>query len=113
MKRRAAAWMAWSVWALCVALFASAVLLDFFNSSVPTKGLPNFDLYITVPLLAYPTVGAIVASRRPKNLVGWILCGMGVVFGVGVFAEAYANYALAAGFDSLPGGVYMAWFSGE
>jgi hypothetical protein len=38
---------------------------------------------------------------------------MGIVFGVSVFAESYAYYALAAGSGSLPGGVYMAWFSGE
>jgi hypothetical protein len=113
MKRRTAAWMAWSVWVLCVGLIASAVVLDFFNSSVPTKGFPNFDLYIGIALLAYPTGGAIVASRRPNNLVGWIFCGMGLLFGVSVFAEAYASYALAAGFGSFPGGVYMAWFSGE
>jgi hypothetical protein len=111
MSPRAAAWIAWSVWALCVALFASAVLLDFFNSSVPTGGGPIGNLYIAVPLLAYPTVGAIVASRRPKNLVGWIFCGRGLVFGVAVFVEAYAYYTLAAGSDSLSGGVYMAWFS--
>ena len=113
MKRRTAAWMAWSVWVLCVGLIASAVVLDFFNSSVPTKGFPFFDLYIGIALLAYPTVGAIVASRRPNNLVGWIFCGMGLLFGVSVFAEAYASYALAAGFGSFPGGVYMARFSGE
>jgi len=111
MSHRAAAWLAWSVWALCVALFASAELLDFFNSSVPSRGGLICDLYIAGPLVAYPTVGAIVASRRPNNLVGWIFCGMGLVFGVSVFAEAYAYYALAAGSDSLPGGVYMAWFS--
>jgi hypothetical protein len=64
-------------------------------------------------LLAYPTVGAIVASRRPKNLVGWILCAIGLLFGVEAFAESYPYYALAAGSDSLPGGVYMAWFSAE
>jgi hypothetical protein len=104
MSRRAASWLAWSLWALCVALFASAVLLDFFNPSVPTSDGPIFDLYIAIPLLAYPTVGAIVASRLPKNLVGWILCGIGLLFGVHVFAEAYAYYAAAAGSVSLPGG---------
>jgi hypothetical protein len=113
MKRRTAAWMAWSVWALCVALVASAVLLDFFNPSVPRRGGPIFDLFVAVALLAYPTVGAIVVSRRPNNLVGWIFCVMGLVFGTGVFADTYAYYTLAAGPDSLPGGVYMAWFSGE
>jgi hypothetical protein len=113
MKRRTSAWIAWSVWALCVALFASAELLDFFNSSVPTRGGPISNLFIAVALLAYPTVGAIVASRRPKNLVGWILCGIGLLFGVKAFAEAYAYYALAAGPGALPGGMYMAWFSAE
>jgi hypothetical protein len=113
VSHRTATWMAWSVWALCVVLFASAELLDLFNSSVPTRGGPISNLYIAVALLAYPTVGAIVASRRPKNLVGWILCAIGLLFGVEAFAEAYPYYALAAGADSLPGGVYMAWFSAE
>jgi hypothetical protein len=104
MKRRAATWMAWSVWALCVALVASASLLEFFDPSVPPKDGSIVDVYIWIALLAYPTVGAIVASRRPKNLVGWILCGMGLLFGVGAFADAYAYYTLGAGSDSLPGG---------
>ena len=103
--------MAWSVWVLCVALFASAELLEFFNPSVLPKDGSIVDGYIGIALLAYPTVGAIVASRRPKNLVGWTLCGIGLLFGVEAFAEAYAYYALAAGPDSLPGGLYMAWFS--
>src|SRR5215210_7609411 len=105
--------MAWSVWALCLARFSCPVLLDFFNPSVPTRGGPFSNLFIAVALLAYPTVGAIVASRRPKNLVGWILCAIGLLFGVEAFAEAYPYYALAAGSDSLPGGVYMAWLSAE
>jgi hypothetical protein len=111
MKPRTAAWMVWSVWALCIVLFASPVLLDLFNSWVPTRGGPISNLFIAVALLAYPTVGAIVASRRPNNLVGWILCGIGLLFGVAAFADAYAYYARAAGPGSLPGGMYMAWFS--
>jgi hypothetical protein len=87
------------------------LLLGIFTRPLQARSDPIFELYIGVPLLAYPTVGAIVASRRPKNPVGWILCGMGLVFGVDLFADAYAHYALAAGFDSLPGGAYMAWFS--
>ena len=113
MSHRTAAWMAWSVWALCVALIASAVVLDFFSLSVLQGDSPIVNLFIGIALLAYPTVGAIVASRRPKNLVGWILCGIGLLWGVEAFADAYAYYALGAGSDSLPGGVYMAWFSGE
>src|SRR5215213_7401453 len=115
MSHRAATLLAWSLWVLCVALVASAVLLDSFNPSVPPRDGSVIDVYFGIALvaLAYPTVGAIVASRRSKNLVGWILCGIGLLFGVEAFADAYAYYALAAGSDALRGGVYMAWFSEE
>jgi hypothetical protein len=111
VSHRTAAWIAWSAWAICVALFASDLLLGIFTRSLQARSDPIFELYVGVPLLAYPTVGAIVASRRPKNPVGWILCGMGLVFGADLFANAYAHYVLAAGSDSLPGELYMAWFS--
>jgi hypothetical protein len=64
-----------------------------------------------VPFLAYATVGAVVASRRPNNAVGWVLCGMGLTFEVHAFAGAYADYALVARPGSLPGGVIMLWMS--
>ncbi len=51
---------------------------------------------MAVSFLAYPTVGAFAASRRPKNLVGWTLCGVGLLFGTQGFAIAYAGYALSA-----------------
>jgi hypothetical protein len=112
MSHRAAPLLAWSMWAMCVVLLALTVLLDYYYTPPHRNtGNPNVYQFFGVPLLVYASVGAFVASRRPKNLVGWIFCGMGLVFGVGVFAEAYAYYALAVGSDSLPGGVYMAWFS--
>jgi len=64
-----------------------------------------------VLVLAFPTVGAFVASRRPRNPIGWILCGMGLLSMVQGFASAYGDYALVARSDPLPGGEYMAWIS--
>jgi hypothetical protein len=109
MSRRAAALLAWSAWTLCVVLAAIAVLLALLTPPGHTKTSSNWGVFLSVSLLAYPTVGAIVASRCPKNLVGWILCGIGLLFGIEAFAEAYPYYALTAGSDWLPGGVYMAW----
>jgi hypothetical protein len=111
MSRRAA-WFAWFLWALCVALDALAVLLDYYTPPLPERGVPNFYAFCAVPMLVYATVGAIVASRRPKNPIGWILCTVGLVFGVQSFATAYADYALLAWPASwLPGAVYMASIS--
>jgi hypothetical protein len=105
ISARAAAWLAWSVWAFCVVLVVLAVLLYFYTSSV--RPHPRFVVLAGVPLLVYPTIGAFIVSHRPKNAVGWVLCGMGFVFEVLAFARAYADYTLFAHPDLLPGGEVM------
>jgi hypothetical protein len=63
-------------------------------------------------LLVYTTVGAFVASCRAKNLVGWLLCLIGLILAGEGFGIAYADYALLAQAGSwLPGGVYIASIS--
>jgi hypothetical protein len=89
-SHRAAAWLAWSVLALCVVLAVFAILLYFYSPSV--RPHPRFVVLAGVPLLVYPTIGAVVVSRRPRNAVGWILCGMGFIFEVLAFAGAYTDY---------------------
>ena len=77
MSARAAAWLAWTVLALCVALAVLAMGLDIYTP--PTKYEPHFSVLAGIPLLVYPTIGALVVSHRPMNAVGWVLCGMGFV----------------------------------
>jgi hypothetical protein len=109
ISTRAPALLAWLLWALCVALAVLAVLLVFYTPPVPARHGPNYDALAGVPLLVYPTVGAFLVSHRPKNSVGWILCGMGLFFEIGAFAGAYADYALFARSGSVPGGILMLW----
>jgi hypothetical protein len=61
--------------------------------------------------LAFPTIGALVASRRPENPIGWIFCGTGLLYGVQAFASGYADYALLGHTGSRPGGEFLAWIS--
>ena len=114
MSRRTAAWLAWSLWAVCVVLIALALLLDFLTADVPlpsqeTLG-PGLAVLTGVLSLAYPTVGALIASRLPTNPIGWIFCGVGLLYAVQRFTEAYADYALFENF-AFPWGEYVAWFS--
>jgi hypothetical protein len=60
--------------------------------------------------LAYPTVGALIASRLPSNPIGWIFCALGLLYAARRFTEAYADYALLENV-TFPGGEYAAWFS--
>src|SRR5215217_3352587 len=94
MSRRAAALLAWSAWTLCVVLAAIAVLLALLTPPGHTKTSSNWGVVLSVALLVYPIVGAFVASCRPENLVGWMLCAIGFLFVLEGFALDYAGYTL-------------------
>ena len=117
MSRRTAAWLAWSLCIVCAALIGLALLLDFLTGEVvlppELRGLrPGlaFAILTGVLSLAFPTVGALIASRLPTNQIGWIFCGMGLLYGARRFTGAYADYALLENF-AFPGGEFMAWFT--
>jgi hypothetical protein len=111
---RTATWLAWSLWVLCVVLIALALLLDFLTDDVPLvsgeRPSPSIAILAGVLSLAYPTVGALIASRLPTNPIGWIFCGVGLLYAVRRSTEAYADYALLENF-ALPWGEYAAWFT--
>ncbi|HEX2739380.1 MAG TPA: GAF domain-containing protein, partial [Rubrobacter sp.] len=105
--------VAWFMWVLCLALVASSLLLDILTPDfLAPSERPDFVLALSTVLLslACPTVGALVVSRLPANPVGWIFCGMGLLYGVRRFAVAYADHALLYR-PWLPGGEYAAWVS--
>ncbi len=99
----------WLLLAATVVLTAFGVLLHLLN-----RGTPNtrqfFDPVLPGVGLGCSALGAFIVSRRPRNLVGWILCS-GLFLGIGFFAEQYAVYALIVEPGSLPGGAAMAWLS--
>jgi hypothetical protein len=111
MSRRSAAWLAWSVWALCMAFAALAVLIALYTPPF-REGGQGWGVLLAVLFLAYPTVGALVVSRRPANPVGWILCGVGLLLGSQGFAVVYAGYALSTRPGWVPGGKIALWVSG-
>ena len=64
-----------------------------------------------VTFLAFPTVGAFVAARRPNNPVGWILCVLGLPWGIERFGANYATYALVTAPGALPAPEMLAWLA--
>jgi hypothetical protein len=119
MRHRYATWLAWSLVALSVALLAGGVSLALVARSFGTElqltleseADPTGAIVKLVTLLTFSVVGAIIASRQPRNAIGWIFCGIGLVVGLGSFTGGYAEYRLAS--DSTLGslGETAAWFS--
>src|SRR5215218_6550214 len=109
MSSRATTWLAWSLCALSLALTALSFLLLILNLSHPNTHIYEPWLDNTLTAVFYPTVGALVASRRPENPVGWLLCLYGLVISISHFGAEYVIYALLAQPESLPAGEAMAW----
>jgi NADH:ubiquinone oxidoreductase subunit 6 (subunit J) len=98
MSARAAAWLAWSLAGLSVAMFlANVVLYVFAHSSheASSTGGVLSDLLFYVPFLAFPIVGALIASRRPYNPIGWICLAVGLSWMLGGLSEKYTAYGIA------------------
>jgi len=75
-----------------VVLFASARLAPVPDSR--GAHLPVGDLLPYVPFLAFPVVGALVASRRPENPVGWICLAVGLLWMFSGFTDVYGFYGV-------------------
>jgi hypothetical protein len=96
-------------------LITLALVLDFTTEELPLEvgGFrydPGFAVLTGVLSLAYPAVGALIASRLPTNPIGWIFCGLGLIYVTKRFAIAYADHALLETL-ALPWGEFAAWFS--
>jgi signal transduction histidine kinase len=115
MSRRTAAWLAWSMCAVCAVLIAFALLIDFLTGrEIPLPPHVRLDPGLTVLTgvlsLAYPMVGALIASRLPSNPIGWIFCSVGLLYTAQRLSLAYADYAVVENL-TLPASEYAAWFS--
>src|SRR5215204_4909293 len=109
MSTRTATQLAWALCALSLALTALSLLLLILNLSHPNTHLYEPWLDNTLTAVFYPTVGALVASRRPENPVGWLLCLYGIAISISYFCAEYAIYALLAQPNSLPAGEAPVW----
>ncbi len=101
MGSRAAAWLAWSSFALALLFLAAGLIIQS----------PDASFFLLFALIATPfaVVGALVASRRPRNPIGWLFLAFAVVAAFAISADRYASYALVEHPGSLPGGDWVAW----
>ncbi|HVD34438.1 MAG TPA: hypothetical protein VNB93_01755 [Rubrobacter sp.] len=83
--------------AFSVAMFVAASLLSVLARSLgdvtivgAIGGIVGFVLF-----LAFPIVGALVASRRPRNPIGWILLADGLLWMVLAVTDSYLVYGVA------------------
>jgi len=110
MNVRSASGLAWTLWAITLVLTALSLLLVVLNLRDPGTPVPNWWLGNALVVID-ATIGALVASRRPENPIGWLLCLSGVAVSTSTFTSLYAIYALLARSGTLPAGEASAWIT--
>jgi hypothetical protein len=84
--------LAWALASIALALLVSGWAIAGVdlggNLLIPTLGLV---------FLVFSGVGAVIASRQPRNAMGWIFLGVGLSTGLGTLASAYAEHWVGGG----------------
>jgi hypothetical protein len=97
---------AWALWALTMLGIPVIAWLDHLSRQAGRPELAQLTLGAFVgPVLAAvsaTTVGAVLAARRPRHPVGWLLLLLGLALTAGGVAPAYAAYGLLARPGALP-----------
>ena len=107
MSARATTWLAWSLAGLSVVMSAASVALYIATRSVqpPSSwgtGGDSAVLILLLPFLAFPMVGALIASGRPKNPIGWICLAVGIIWMMMLISTSYGVYGLVVRPGSVP-----------
>ena len=101
MSSRATSWLAWSLAALSVVMFVGSAALwvlahstrvpRSLDADLTTGGLLGRALF-----LVFPLVGALIASRRPENPIGWLCLVDGLLWTTTDMLDYHSLYVMAS-----------------
>jgi len=115
MSTSAAPWLAWSLVTLSVVLLVGGIALDQMARSTvtgrPYYGPPVDGVFALATVLTFSVLGAIIASRQPRNAIGWLFCGIGLVVSLNSLSGSYAVYRLAGGYGPWNLAETAAWYA--
>jgi hypothetical protein len=110
-------WPAGLAWALWTLALLGVATIPWFDHLLRQAGRPDLTQLhaITVPsvvaALIAVTVGAVLADRRPRHPVGWLLLVLGLAVTASGVVDGYARYGLLARPGALPVARWLAVFS--
>ena len=106
-------YLAWSFAALAIAI----ALVSFVASIRFAILLGDFQAFIShqalTPLLtiAFTLVGALVASRVPRNPIGWIFLTVGILYALSGLGVVFQMFASLPTVGDIPGRDLAGWFT--
>jgi len=103
MSKRISFWLAWLMWVLFLVITLFTELLSLKDPSFVLLD----DIFYDLVLLIFVTFGAFIASHRPENPIGWLICAASLIWVLSDFSLEYGMYSLITAPGSLPVGVFV------
>jgi hypothetical protein len=106
--------LAWTLWALAV---LGIPMIGWLDHLLRQAGRPELApltadaVAYVLALVSAATVGAVLASRRPRHPVGWLLLALALSVVAAGVSTGYAKYGLLVRPGTLPGAVYAAAYN--
>jgi hypothetical protein len=104
----AAVWLVWAASGLGVTVAVLALIYGALNyhslDALLTRVAPQ-----ALWAMSFPLVGALIATHRPGNPLGWIFLAIGLSQGLVGLGYQYASYAFRTAPGTLPGGELAVW----
>ncbi|HEX2064299.1 MAG TPA: sensor histidine kinase [Acidimicrobiales bacterium] len=103
---------AWSLTGAALVFTALNLVLLVANTDAGSRsglGSPPADGLAALAYVAASALGALIASRHPRNPVGWLFCVGGLALALAGSASEYADYGLVTEPGSLPLPRVVAW----
>jgi class 3 adenylate cyclase len=110
MKPRWLIRLAWALWGFVVATLAvdTLVAVADWSGTVAHGGIFILVAFMGF-VVAFSTVGVLIAVRQPGNPIGWLLLACAVGYALAGLAESYASYGQLTRPNVLPGVTLAAW----
>jgi hypothetical protein len=103
--------LAWATWVAAIALVATGVgMLLTVHYGFPGASAYDYWRETTFLPVAYASLGLVIATRRPRHPVGWLLIGLGLSGSVQLVA---GQYGALAGPADLSGQPHALWASSQ
>lgn len=100
--------LAWSIALLSLTLAGLAIILLVLIQSVGQRWLAPHLSFAPATAITYALMGALVATRHPRNSIGWIFCAVGLLMGLLAVSFSY-RIAGETGGVTLPGMAIARW----
>ncbi|MEX2405764.1 MAG: histidine kinase, partial [Actinomycetota bacterium] len=99
--------LAWGLLFLALAIATAGMVLVVLNDS----GVLEQSVFVLI-FMAMALVGALIASRRPENAIGWLMIGFTLAIATAFVGEGAAIYSFETNPGAIPGARWLAWVGG-